>query len=91
MDDRDGAVGGDEERRHRSADNPRAAEHDRLGALQRHLAGTQKQQDPLRRARNKPGLAAPQAPDIDRMKTIDVFRRVDCRNDSFRLDARRQR
>src|SRR5215469_10232658 len=91
MDCRDRTIGGEEQRCQRFSDDIRPAEDDYLGSCQIVVNGTKQKKTAPRRARDEAGEAAPQAADIDRVKTVYVFRRVDHANDAMRIDMARQR
>ena len=92
MGDRHGAMLGEQQRRHRLADDVGAADHHRLGAGERAQARAQQHAGshtactapaPRRRSTSRPALL--------RVEAVDVLGRVDRVDDALRVDLLRQR
>ena len=72
-----GAIGGQQQRGQRPADNRRAAEHDRFHARQIGMNAAQQDHAACGGAGHQTGLPVPQPPDIDRVKAVDILGRID--------------
>src|ERR1700682_2925894 len=91
MADGDGRVGMHEEKRHGFADNVAAAEDDGIGAFDLDVIASQNFHAASGRAGNKAGAPADEATEVDGMKSIDVFGRIDGFEDALGVDLGRER
>ena len=89
MSNRYRATLGQQQRRHRFADDIGASEHDRLGACQIRQYVAQQQQTAIRRARDQRLAlsATPQLADILGMESVNVFARIDGVDHPLRIDV----
>ena len=91
MGDGDGGVLGEQQLRHRLADDVGAADHHRLHAGERGMHRFRQPHAAERRARHQRRQAARQPPDIERVEAVHVLGRVDGGDDLVCVDLRRQR
>ena len=88
--DRDGGVLGQQQRRHRLAHQVRAADDDRLGALERHVVAAQQLDHARRRAGPQARQALGQQTRRHRGQPVDVLGGVDQRRQVRAVDVRRR-
>ena len=84
------AVLGQQQRRHRLADNIGAAKHDRLGPGRSGSTSRSSSRQPYG-VHGTSAAAAPQLADVLRMKTVYVLARIDRRDDTLWVDMFWQR
>ncbi len=82
---------GEQQLRHRLADDVGAADHHRLHAGERSVHGLGQHDAAERRARHQARQAAGEPAGIERMESIHVLVRIDGGDDFLRIDLRRQR
>ena len=88
--DGDGRVRGEQQPRDRLADEVRAADDDRLGALELDPAGARAAPSPRPACTGRrPGVPVGEQPGVDRGEAVDVLGRVDRADHRVRVDLRR--
>ena len=80
-----------EQQRHRLADNVAAAKDGGVGALDGNVTAAQNFHAPSGSAGYEPGAPADEAAKTHGMETVDVFRGIDCFEDTLGVDLGRKR
>src|SRR5882762_11396247 len=91
MANRDGGIGMHEEKRHGLADNVTAAKDDSVGAFDFDVIAAQDFHAPRGGASHETGAPADEAAEVNGVKSVDVFGRIDRLQDALDIHLRGKR